>query len=280
MPDQESTMIPQPCNASLNGPSSPITTQGASVLKRRTFTSLTMRADQINASVSQVQSQRVAVGSLVIDQSLNGFLSLGVGCNMVQCRLDQRRFRRGRRGKVNSQRKTLAVDHHHKLRTLSAFGLSDAIAPFLAAINVPSPNVSSQIMRPFSSSCATNARHISSHTSCSSQKRNRLQHVLGLGYRSGKSFQRAPERKTHRIPSKQSRSDLHGAPPLGCLGNSGRCGLIFSHIASLTNGLFRAIGSSPPALTYSPIFIQKLAKNVLFLDSFSQYDQLAEIHGI
>ena len=44
------------------------------------------------------------------------------------------------------------------------------------------------------------------------------QHVLGLGYRSGKSFQLASERKTHKMPSKHSRSDLHGRPPLSVRG--------------------------------------------------------------
>jgi hypothetical protein len=163
---------------------------------------------------------------------------------------------------VNSQRNTLAVDHHHKLRTLSAFGLSDARAPFLAAINVPSPKVSSQIRRPCSSSCATNARQISSHTSCSSQNCRRRQHVLGEGNRSGKSFQRAPERNTHKMPSRHSRSEVHGRPPLACWDKAGRCGEIFSHISSVTNCSCRAIGSSPPAPIYSPKKSHKLAKNV------------------
>lgn len=38
---------------------------------------------------------------------------------------------RRRRGKLDSERHTLAVCHHHKLCTLSAFGLSDRGTPFL-----------------------------------------------------------------------------------------------------------------------------------------------------
>jgi hypothetical protein len=48
--------------------------------------------------------------------------------------------------------------------------------------------------------------------------------VDALGYRSGRSFQRAPVRSTQRIPSKTSRLWIAGLPPFGfrfCFGSSG-----------------------------------------------------------
>ncbi len=262
MPDQQSSIVPQPGDAALDDPASAIAAQRPSVLSRRSLSAFAMGADQLDPSFGQSGAQLVAVGGLVVNQTLDRFAAVVVGRHIVQCRFNQFDFRRGRRGEQNSQRKTLAVDHHHKLRTLSAFGLSDAFAPFFAGTNVPSPNVSSQSRRPRSSSCAANARHRAGHTSCSSQKRKRRQQVLGLGYRSGKSCQRAPERRTHKIPSRQSRSGLHGRPPFRLDGSAGKSGAIFSHISSVKNGSKRAIGWLPPAHIYSTRKNQKLAKNV------------------
>jgi hypothetical protein len=74
---------------------------------------------------------------------------------------------------VFSQRNTLAVDHHHPLRTLAAFGFSDARAPFFAEAKEPSAKVSSQSSLPAASSSPRNARQIVSHKSSSSQSRSR-----------------------------------------------------------------------------------------------------------
>ena len=63
---------------------------------------------------------------------------------------------------------------------------------------------------------------MSSQTSCSSHSCRRRQQVDGLGYSSGKSCQRAPVRKIHRIPSKHGRLGLHGWPPFFDLGSGGK----------------------------------------------------------
>src|SRR6185437_12579500 len=62
--------------------------------------------------------------------------------------LDQLYFRGRRAVQVVSQRNTLAVDHHHPLRALAAFGFADPVAPFLAGAKLPSMKLSLQSSRP------------------------------------------------------------------------------------------------------------------------------------
>jgi hypothetical protein len=146
---------------------------------------------------------------------------------------------------VVSERNTFAVDHHHPLRTLSAFGFSDAGAPFFAGAKDPSAKVSAQSSWPFSSSSPKKARHSSSQRSCSSQSRRRLQQVLGEGYSEGRSFQRAPLRSTQRIPSKTRRLSAGLRPPFRDRLNFGSNGSIFAHCASVSSTRARAMKRSP-----------------------------------
>jgi hypothetical protein len=139
----------------------------------------------------------------------------------------------------------LAVDHHHPLRTLSAFGLADAGAPFLAGANDPSAKVSAQLSWPFSSNSPRNFRQIVSQTSWSSQSRSRRQQVVGEGYSGGKSFQRAPLRSTQRIPSKTGRLSTGFRPPFRDCLNFGKSGSIFAHCASVSLTMPRAMKRSP-----------------------------------
>jgi hypothetical protein len=144
-----------------------------------------------------------------------------------------------------SHRNTLAVDHHHPLRTLAPLGFSDLRAPFFAEANEPSMNVSSQWSRPRASSWPRKARHIRSHVPSSSHCRRRRQHVDPLGYPSGRSRHRAPVFKTQRIPSTTSRLLTRGRPPWGERRGRGRCGSILAHCASVTRTL--GLGTSTSA---------------------------------
>src|SRR5262249_52690041 len=123
----------------------------------------------------------------------------------------------------------------------SAFGFSDAGPPFLAGAKLPSAKVSSQSIRPCSSSSSRNARQIESQTSCSSQSRNRRQQVLGEGYCAGRSFQRAPLRSTQRMPSKQRRSSTRRRPPSGDRLALGSNGSILRQCSSVSSESCRAI---------------------------------------
>ncbi len=88
----------------------------------------------------------------------------------------------------------------------------------------------------------------------SSQSRSRRQQVAGEGNSSGKSCQRAPLRRIHRIPSSTLRSLAGGLPPRGRRGRFGSKGRIFSHWASVSSRPYRAIG---PPLALLPEFISR-----------------------
>jgi hypothetical protein len=144
-----------------------------------------------------------------------------------------------------SQRNTLAVDHHHPLRTLAPLGFSDVRAPFFADANEPSMNTCSHFSRPRASSWPRKARHMRNHVPSSSHCRSRRQHVDPLGYPSGRSRQRAPVFNTQRMPSMTSRLLTRGRPPFGERRGRGRCGSILAHCASVTRTL--GLGTSTSA---------------------------------
>jgi len=174
-----------------------------------------------------------------------------------QRRLDEIDLRRGGRVKVVSQRKTLAVDHHHPLRPLAPLGFADSRAPFLARAKLLSRNASlhCNCWRSFNS--ARNARQIVSQTPCPSPSRSRRQQVDGEGNSSGKSCQRAPLRRIHKIPSSTGRSPVGGRPPRGRGGRRGSKGWIFSHWASVNGRPNRAIRPPPDASHSDDPLLQK-----------------------
>jgi hypothetical protein len=154
-----------------------------------------------------------------------------------------------RRGKFDSERHTLAVCHHHKLRTLSAFGLANLGTPFFAGANVPSAKTSCQSSWPASSNSARNARQMASQTPASSHSRSRRQQVVAEGYSAGRSFQRAPLRSTQRIPSNTSRSSIRRRPPRGDGSSLGNSRLILNHCASVSSLSLITI-EVPPSTVY------------------------------
>ena len=248
----ESAEVAEPSEGALHSPTSLIASQDASILGRRMTAVRAMGCDQGDAPASQPLAQRVAVVAFVRDHPL-GLLSGSAGL-MTSGDTDrpERFFREpdlaGRgRVKSHSQRKTRAVDHHHPLRPLAPLGFADGVAPFLAGAKLPSKNASLHrtCWRAFNS--ARNPRHRVSQTSCSSQSRNRRQQVDGEGNSWGKSCQRAPLRRTHRMPSSTLRSSARGRPPRGRRGRGGSKGRIFSHWASVNSRPYRAIRPPPGA---------------------------------
>src|SRR6267378_740506 len=180
--------VAEPREGALDFPASAVTSQRSSVLGHR-FASITaMRCDQFDPARLQSLSQRVAVVSTVGNQAQR-FLPRPprVGSAAYADRRERRfrepRFVRGCRTKVLSQRKTLAVDHHHPLRALAPLGFSDSSAPFLAGAKLPSRKDSLHCSCFRSLSSARNARQILSQTPCSSQSRSLRQQVAGEGNR-------------------------------------------------------------------------------------------------
>src|SRR5262249_33302471 len=86
-----------------------------------------------------------------------------------------------------------------------------------------------------SSNSPRNVRQIGSQTPCSSQSFSRRQQMLGEGYCRGRSFHRAPERSTHKMPSKHLRSSARLRPPAGDGFTFGDSGWIFIHCSSVSS---------------------------------------------
>ena len=239
----QSTKIAPPREGAFDRPSPLVATQWTAILGGWFFSILAMRTNQFDASSRQSGTQRIRIGGFIVDQPLRIFPRptppRSRHAHPFQRWLNQGDFRRGRRFQVVSQRNTLAVDHHHPLRTLSTFGFSDTGPPFFAGAKLPSAKVSAQSSWPRSSSDLSSARQAFSQTSWSSQARKRRQQVLGEGYRSGRSFQRAPLRNTHKTPSKTGRLGIGLGPPFGEAFTSGSNGAIYAHCASVNSDLCR-----------------------------------------
>ena len=248
----QSTEVAEPSEGALHGPPSLIATQCPTVLRRGFTSVLAMRGDQLDIALGQLLAQRIAIVAPVADEA-EGLLPGTPGLmsptytDRRQRRFDELDLRGGGRVKVVSQRKTLAVDHHHPLRPLAPLGFADSPAPFFAGAKLPSRNASLHCSCWRSFNSARNARQIFSQTPCSSQSRSRRQQVEGEGNSSGKSCQRAPLRSIHKIPSSTGRSSARGRPPRGRGGRRGSKGWIFSHWASVSSRPNRAIPPPPGA---------------------------------
>ena len=231
--NHQAAEVAQPGEGALDLPASAVAAQLASVLGFGSRAIGTMRADQLYPAGGESLPERIGVIGLVGDHPRG----LALGLDGVEGRFRERDFPRRGRGKLASQRKTLAVDHHQPLRALAPLGGSHGFAPPLAGAKLASRKASCQSSLPFASRCARKARHTSSHTSSSSQRRKRRQQVDGLGYPSGRSAHGAPVRRIQRMPSSTSRLSRHGLPPFAPVVISGSSGPIFAHISSVRNRL-------------------------------------------
>jgi hypothetical protein len=126
----------------------------------------------------------------------------------------------------------------------AAFALpavGDILAPFLAGTKLPSRKVCLQSNLAWASRVLRNFNRMPSHTPWSCHSWSRLWQVDRLPYFGGRSFQRAPERSTHRIPSRVRRSSALGLPLRLCCGSSGA---ISPHCLSPNSSSFTSNPSS------------------------------------
>ena len=252
--DHQASEVSQPGVGAFHDPSSAIAPQCSAILRRGPHAIFLVRADQFDPALPQALPQRIAVIRFVGDHPQRFLLwttrvMTSPYVDRRERRLCEFDFRRGCRVKVVSQRKTAAVDHHHPLRPLAPLGFSDSAAPFFAGAKLPSRNDSLHFNCWRSLSSLRNVRQMFNQTPCSSQSRSRRQHVEGCGNFSGRSCQRAPLRRIHKIPSSTRRFSIHGRPPWRCLGGLGSKGAIFFHCASVSNGPDRAIDPPSALLT-------------------------------
>ena len=251
VPDNQASKIPNPGKGALDLPPFPVAPEFSTVLRLRFTSVFTMWCNQIDFNAFQPLAQRIAVIASVGNQPLRSLFgpssSSARHFDRVQRRLSQRYFRGRCRGKGASQRNTLAVDHHHPLRSFAPFGRANKGPPFFAGAKLPSIKASCQSSAPFSSSMERNFLQTSSQTPCSSQSRNRRQQVEALGYRSGKSCQRAPVRSIQRMPSITSRLSIGGRPPLGLRFGLGSSGSSSFHWSFFMKRVYLAIEHLPIA---------------------------------
>jgi hypothetical protein len=248
--NDQSTEVAEPGEGAFHLPAASVAAQRSAILRARLASIPAMRGDQFDALRRQSLAQRIAVVGAIRNHSLRFLACSPAATWSGHVDRRERLFRepdlvRGSRVKLLSQRNTLAVDHHHPLRALAPLGFSDFRAPFFAGAKLPSRNDSLQFSCSRRFSSAKNARQMVSQTPCSSQSRSLRQHVAGEGNSSGKSCQRAPLRRIHRIPSRTLRSFARGRPPRRDLRSFGSQGRIFSHWASVSSRPYRAIG--PPS---------------------------------
>ena len=247
--NDKSAIISQPRKSPLDLIATFISPEFASVIILAPLVISAIWTNQFNTSAGQTLPQRVAVIAPVGNQSLWLFSRSAAAfarhSYIIQRFFEERDFVRGRRVQVVSQRNTFAVDHHHPLRSLAAFGLSDALAPFFAGAKLPSANASLQSNCPRWSSSERKALQALSQTSCSSQSLSLRQHVEALGYCFGRSAQGAPVRSTHKMPSKTLRLFAQGLPPFFDFLGFGSNGSIFCHCASVNFHRSLAIEKTP-----------------------------------
>ncbi len=247
-PHDQSAEVAEPGDGALDGPAAPVAPQRATILRWRSDAAGFVGNNQFDAPMTEPLPQRIAVIGFIGNHALR-FLPRPTGPGAVpdldrgERRLREFDFRWGRRVQVVSQRKTLAVDHHHPLRPLAPLGFADFSAPFLAGAKLPSKNDSLHFNCWRSLSSPRNVRQMFNQMPCSSQSRSLRQQVEGWGYSFGKYFQGAPLRRIQRIPSKTRRLAIHGRPPRGCLGGAGSRGSIFFHCCSVNNGPDRGIAA-------------------------------------
>ena len=233
--NQQTTKVAQPGEGALDFPAIAITAQGSSVVERGFATPASVWRDQENAPLQQSPAQWVAVVSAVGDDAqrpLSWSPPFLRHRNLGQGAFGQFYFRRAGAAQLDSQRNTRAVDHHHPLRSFAPLGFADAEAPFLAGAKLPSRKLSLQSSLWRWSSSERKVLQILSQTPRFSQRRNRRQQVLALGYSLGKSRQRAPVLSTQRMPSTTRRLSAQGRPRLL---SRGRSGSIFFHCSSDKN---------------------------------------------
>ena len=206
--------VSRPSVGPFHDPAPSVASQRAAILRRGPDAIPLVRTDQFDPALPQPFSQWIAVVGFVGNHPQRLLPKTAGAMTPPYPDRRERRFRecdfpRGCRVKGVSQRKTAAVDHHHPLRPLAPLGFSDSAAPFFAGAKLPSRNDSLHFncWRWFNS--LRNDRQIFNQTPRSSQSRSRRQQVEGCGNFSGKSCQRAPLRRIHKIPYNTRRFSIH-----------------------------------------------------------------------
>ena len=230
--NHQPSKVLQPGKKSFNFPSTPIAPQFSAILSRRLFTIRAMRRNHFNSFFSKSLIERVTIICLVANQQIRNFFNKP----FFERLLYQFDLMWVSTRDAYGDRKTSTVCHCHELRTLAPLGFPNTWAPFFAGAKLPSIKHSVKSSLPRSLRSRAKASSIVSMTPALSHSWKRRWQVWYGGYRSGKSFQGAPVRRTHSIASRISRDDLRGRPRLSSrAGITGICGSMTAHCSSLSS---------------------------------------------
>jgi hypothetical protein len=205
---KNSPKVLQPCKQTFNFPSSFVTSQFSAILRFCLFPIPLVRCYQLYVKIFQRFIQWIGIKGFITNHL---FRSL-IGKSFSYSSLDQFDFVRRSRFCVNGERKTRAVCHCHELRAFAPLGFSHLKAPFLATIKVPSIKVSDKSSLPRSNKSWANVSNTLRNLPSLTHSWKRRWQVWYGGNLSGKSCQRAPERKIHRTPFRTSRAGFGGLP--------------------------------------------------------------------
>ena len=233
---QNTSEVLQPRKQPLYFPSPLVAAQLPPVLCLRLLTIALVRRNHLDFNRCQLRIQRVRVIRFIADQAFRLLVCEALDKGFP----DKGDFMRRSRSRVDGDRKTRAVCHCHELRTLAPLGFSDFAAPFLATMNVPSIKHSDKSNSPrVRRSSAKVSKRRASRPSLTHCWKRRWQVWYG-GNLSGKSHQRAPERRIHSTPFKTSRSGRRGLPRVCTTGGLSNSDSIKDHCSSV-NSSRRAI---------------------------------------
>ena len=203
-----SPKVTQPRKQAFDFPASFVAAQNSAVLCLWTFAVRLVRRNLLDVQFLQLFVERIRIICFVADDSSRSLISK----SFRNSSFDQFDFVWRSTRRVNGERKTKAVCHCHEFRAFAPLGLSDCEPPFLAETKVPSIKVSDKSNLPRSSkSWAKVSNTLRSLPSLTHAWKRRWQVWYG-GKRSGKSAQRAPDRRIHNTPFKTSRAGRGGLP--------------------------------------------------------------------
>ena len=231
--NNQTPVVLKPGKESLNFPTTFVTPQFATILSSCPDTVPLVGCDHFNTTFGQ----KLLVKLITIIGLIANKFARGIFCKaVVYCILNELYFMGRSTFHVSGDRKTRSVCDRHDLGPLATLRLADSKTPFFAGANVPSMNASRISILPRSFRSSTSSLAMRLKTPCLTHCWNRLWHVWYGGYRCGISFQGAPVRNIHKMPSKISRGSRWGRPLGSFLGfNSMIIGSIRFHCSVVSS---------------------------------------------
>ncbi len=198
----------KPGEEALDFPASPVTPKWSTILGFGLLPVDLMRRNHFDAKGGHFRVQGIAVVCLVANDPLRKLNQKPTFQGLV----NQLHFMRRSTVHVEGVRKTMAVRHSHDFCPLPPFRFPNTKAPLFAGEKVPSIKASRMSSPPRSLRSWAKTRSISSNTPSFDHFWCQRWQVWYGGYRSGRSFQGAPVRSIHRMPSSTSRGWRRGRP--------------------------------------------------------------------